>query len=96
MANLRDFFRDLLNWEEEKNYETMDGMLQELRSEARVIYEDADLKSRQEPLELIHQWPQELRDTIVSAFENAISGASVKGSLCPITPGSSNQSVGTK
>ena len=96
MANLKDFFRDLLNWEEQKNYETMDGVLQELGDKAEAIYEDADLKSKQRSLELIHSWPQELRDTIVSAFKNAVSEASVKDSVCPLTPGSSNQSIGNQ
>ena len=45
MANLKDFFRDLLNWEEQKNDETMDGVLQELHSKTGMVYEDADLKS---------------------------------------------------
>ena len=96
MANLKDFFRDLLNWEEQQIYESMDEIPQELRNKVGVIYEDADLKSKQRSLELIHQWPQELRDTIVSAFKNAVSEASVKGSVCPLTPGSSNQSIGNQ
>ena len=37
-----------------------------------------------------------MRETIVSAFENAVSEASVKGSVCPLTPGSSNQSIGNQ
>ncbi len=96
MANLKDFFRDLLNWEDQKNYETMDGVLQESHSKTRMVYEDADLKSKQQSSELIHQWPQELRDTIVSAFENAVSESSVKDSVCPLEPNSSNQSVGNQ
>ena len=96
MANLKDFFRDLLNWEEQKNYETIDRVPQELRGRAGVIYEDAGLKSRQQSLELIHSWPQELRSTIVSAFENAISEASAKNSVCSLIPGSSNQSIGNQ
>ena len=74
----------------------MDGVLQELHSKTGMVYEDADLKSGQQLPELIHQWPQELRDTIVSAFENAVSEASVKGSVCPLEPDSSNQSVGNQ
>ena len=75
MANLKDFFRDLLNWEKQHTYGTMDEILQESPSKTGVIYEDADLKSNQPSVELIHQWPQKLRDTIVSAFENAVSEA---------------------
>ena len=96
MANLKDFFRDLLNSEAQQTYEPTDEIPQELRNEAGVIYEDADLKSSQRSVELIHQWPQELRDTIVSAFKNAVSEASVKGSVCSLTPGSSNQSIGNQ
>lgn len=96
MANLKDFFRDLLNWEKQHTYGTMDEILQESPSKAGVIYEDADLKTSQPSVELIHQWPQKLRETIVSAFENAVSEASVKGSVCPLTPGSSNQSIGNQ
>ena len=43
MANLKDFFRDLLNWEE------------------------------QQPNQTIHQWYQELRDTVAPVFEGATS-----------------------
>ena len=66
MANLKDFFRDLLNWE------------------------------RQQFRELIHQWPQELRETVMLTFEEAVSETSVKGSVCPIEPNSTNQSVGNQ
>ena len=66
MSDLKDFFRDLLNWE------------------------------GQQYCQLIHQWPQELRDTIVFAFEDAVSEASVKGSICPLKPGSTNQSIGNQ
>ena len=96
MANLKDFFRDLLNWEKQRIYETIDEKPQESSSKAGLIYEDADLKSGQPSLELIHQWPQELRDTIVSAFKNAVSDTSLKGSVCPLIPGSSNQSIGNQ
>ena len=66
MANLRNFFRDLLNWEE------------------------------QEHCELIHPWPQELRNSIVLAFENAVSKSSVRGSVCSLPPGITNQAVGNE
>ncbi len=46
--------------------------------------------------QLIHQWPQDLRDTILLAFEDAVSKASVKGSICQLKPGSSNQSIGNQ
>ena len=66
MANLKDFFRDLLNWEE------------------------------QEHCELIHPWPQELRNSIVLAFENAVSKSSVRGSVCSLPPGITNQAAGNE
>ena len=75
MANLKDFFRDLLNWEAQQTYEPTDEIPQALRNEAGVIYEDADLKSSQRSVELIHQWPQELCDTIVSAFKKRCFGS---------------------
>lgn len=96
MANLKDFFRDLLNWEKQQTYEPTGKIPQELGGEAEVIYEDPDLKSRQQFLELIHQWPHELRDTIVSAFKKAVSDASVKGSICLLIPESTNQAIGNQ
>lgn len=50
----------------------------------------------QQHSELVHVWPKELRDMIVSAFINAISESSMKGSLCPIRPNSTNQSRGNQ
>ena len=64
--NLSDFFRDLLDWEE------------------------------QQYSELIHPWDCDLRDSIVLAFEDSVSESSVKGSICPIPRGTSNQSIGNK
>ena len=66
MANLRDFFRDLLNWE------------------------------GQQYCELIHSWPQDLRNSIVLSFENAVSASSVIGSVCFLPAGITNQAVGNE
>lgn len=59
-------------------------------------YSDLLNSEGQQESQLIHEWPQDLRDTIVSAFVNAVSEASVKGSVCPIKPGSTNQSIGNQ
>ena len=57
-----------------------------------------DLLDREEQpyRQLIDQWPQDLCDTVVSAFEDAVSKASVKSSICPLKPRSSNQSIGNQ
>ena len=41
MANLKDFFRDLLNWEEQRSYQPVDQQTQELRDIIVVAFEDA-------------------------------------------------------
>ena len=46
--------------------------------------------------ELIHPWDRDLRDSIVLAFEKSVSESSVKGSICPIPPETTNQSIGNK
>ena len=91
MANLKNFFRDLLNWKEQHSYQSVHQRTQELRD---IVVPAAE--TGQQFRELIHQWPQELRDTIVVAFEDAVTEASVKGSSCPIRPGSTNQSIGNQ
>lgn len=96
MANLRDFFRDLLNWEEQQSNQPGDQYSQELHDPVATIFENDISEAGQQECELIHQWPQELRNIIVSAFENAVSGSSVKGSVCPVPPGASNQKIGNE
>ena len=96
MANLRDFFRDLLNWEEQQSDQPGPQGALELRDAVAPVFENGISEAGQQEYELIHQWPQKLRDAIVSAFENAVSKSSVKGSICPIPPGISNQSIGNK
>ena len=46
--------------------------------------------------ELTHPWQRELRDSIISAFQNAVSESSVKGSVCSLPPGTTNQSIGNE
>lgn len=96
MANLRDFFRDLLNWEKQNSDQPGHQRTQELRDAVVPIFGNAVSETGQQERELIHQWPQELRDAIVSAFENAVSESSVKGSICPIPIGTTNQAIGNK
>lgn len=96
MSNLRDFFRDLLNWEEQQSDQSGDQWTQELRDAVVPVFESAASEEGQQEHELIHQWPRELRNTIVSAFENAVSESSVKGSVCSLPPGITNQAVGNE
>ena len=65
-------------------------------SNLQDFYKDLQDLEEQPHRELIHQWPQELRDIIVAAFVEAVSAASVKGSVCPIKPKSTNQSIGNQ
>ena len=46
--------------------------------------------------ELIHPWPRDLRNSIILAFENAVSVSSIKGSVCPTIPESTNQAIGNQ
>lgn len=96
MANLRDFFRDLLNWEGQQSNQSGHQWTQELREAVAPVFENTISEAGQQECELIHQWPQELRNAIVSAFENAVSESSVKGSICPIPLGTTNQAIGNK
>lgn len=96
MANLRDFFRDLLNWEGQQSDQPGHQWTQELRDAVAPVFENTISEAGQQECELIYQWPQELRNAIVSAFENAISESSVKGSICPIPLGTTNQAIGNK
>ncbi len=96
MKNLRDFFRDLLNWEEQQSDQPGHQGYQELRDAVVPVFENAVSEAGQQERELIHQWPQELRNTIVSAFENAVSESSVKGSVCSLPSGITNQAVGNE
>lgn len=60
------------------------------------FFEDLQNREGQQSRELIHSWSPELRDSIVSAFEKAVSDVDVKGSICPIKPRSTNQSAGNQ
>lgn len=96
MVNLRDFFRDLLNWEEQQSDQPIHQQTQELREAVVPTFENTVSETEQQSHELIHQWPQELRDTIVSALEDAVLESSVKGSICPLPHGIKNQAIGNE
>lgn len=96
MPNLRDFFRDLLNWEEQQSDQPGHQGSLELRDAVAPVFENTISEADQQKRELIHQWPQELRNAIVSAFENAVSESSVKNSACPVSPGASKQKIGNE
>ena len=50
----------------------------------------------QDYIELIHPWPNDLRDSIVLEFEQVIVDSSVKGSICHLPPGITNQAIGNE
>ncbi len=60
------------------------------------FYKDLLRWEGQQYRQLVHEWPQNLRDTIVLAFVNAVSDSTIKGSVCPIKPDSTNQSIGNQ
>lgn len=45
---------------------------------------------------LVKKWPHALRESVESAFINAVSKSAVKGSTCPLRPGSTNQAIGNQ
>ncbi len=96
MASLKDFFRDLLNWEEQQSDQPGHQGSLELRDAVAPVFENSVSEAGQQECELIHQWPQELRNAIVSAFENTVSESSVKGSVCSLPSGITNQAVGNE
>ena len=53
------------------------------------------IREEQPHRELVHAWPPDLRDMIVSAFEKSVSETAVKGSRCSIA-GLTNQAAGNK
>ncbi len=59
-------------------------------------YKDLLRWERQQYRQLVHKWPQDLRDAIVLAFVDAVSETSIKDSVCPVKPGSTNQSIGNQ
>ena len=62
----------------------------------RDFFRDLLNREGQQYRELTHSWPQDLRNSIVLAFENAVLESSVKGSICQLKPNSRNQSIGNQ
>ena len=59
-------------------------------------YRDILIWENVPPRTLIDQWPVGLRNAIEADFVSAVASSSLIGASCPITPGSSNQSVGNQ
>ncbi len=59
-------------------------------------YRDLLIWEGQSARQLVHVWPVELQTAIESSFVAAVSTSSIKGSDCPIRPGSTNQSIGNQ
>ncbi len=45
---------------------------------------------------LVHAWPDELINRLAEDFTQTVGFQSLKGAICPLRPGSSNQSVGNQ
>lgn len=65
-------------------------------SNLRNYYQDLLNWEGEPQRELVEEWPHTLRESIESAFVNAVSKSRVKGSTCPLRPNSSNQSIGNQ
>lgn len=48
------------------------------------------------PVPLVHAWPVPLRQSIEADMVLAVTSSGVKGTNCPIRPGSTNQSIGNQ
>lgn len=65
-------------------------------SNLRNYYQDLLNWEGQPQRVLVREWPNTLRESIEAAFVNAVSKSAVKGSICPLNPGSTNQSIGNQ
>ena len=65
-------------------------------SNLRNYYQDLLNWEGQPQRELVEEWPHTLRESIESAFVNAVSKSGMKGSTCSLSPDSSNQSIGNQ
>ena len=65
-------------------------------SNLRNYYQDLLNWEGQPRRELVKEWPHILRESIESAFVNAVSKSGMKGSTCSLSPDSSNQSIGNQ
>ena len=85
MSTLRKYYQDLLSWEQ------LYGEPVEQQSD--VLRESSE---GQQQRDLVAEWPHTLRESIESALVNAVSESAVKGSTCPLRPGSTNQAIGNQ
>ena len=76
MSTLRKYYQDLLSWER------LYGEPVEQQSD--VLRESSE---GQQQRDLVAEWPHTLRESVESAFVNAVSESAVKGSTCPLRPG---------
>ena len=65
-------------------------------SNLRRFFQDLLQWEGQQTCELVEEWPHTLRESIELAFVNAVSNSGIKGSVCRLRPGSSNQSAGNQ
>ena len=65
-------------------------------SNLKDYYKDLLHWEGEEPRQLVHQWPHDLRNAIEAAFVDAVSTAVLKDSDCPLKPNSTNQSIGNQ
>ena len=60
------------------------------------FYNELQKREGHEPLPLVDAWPASLIDEIAQELAAAIGSQAIKGSVCPLREGSSNQSVGNQ
>lgn len=48
------------------------------------------------PITLVHAWPVQLRQSVEADIVSSVTSSRVKGSNCPLRPGSTNQSIGNQ
>ena len=85
MSTLEKYYQDLLSWEQlyrEPAEQQSDGL--------------REISTGQQRRELVAQWPPTLRESIESAFVDAVSKSAIKGSSYSLRPNSSNQSIGNQ
>ncbi|MBI3887081.1 MAG: hypothetical protein HY302_15340 [Opitutae bacterium] len=60
------------------------------------FYHELQKREGHEPQTLIDAWPASLAKEIAEDFLQGVNSQPLKGSVCPIRPGSSNQSIGNQ
>ena len=67
-----------------------------IMSDLNTFYRDLLVWEKQQFIKLVYQWPHDLRDAIEVAFVDAVAETGIKGSVCPLEPDSTNQSIGNQ